>query len=311
MAMVATCLRVARDPFPKDEMCVSEFVHRTLFEISDRTNTESFTNMVTSFKSSDIKLLVAIRFRILTRYDVANALKSVMKKSPDLITDDLPSWLAFHGFGQISLSLYKTALEEAFKYLTSFATQRVLEEALSIVKRNEHYKVNSEIRCCKSQDYIPQDLSGKLNVLLGLVKTRNVLIRDVLTSLPTVIIDLVLGYTTGDIPPNRSISNPKKAARDPIPYLINTLISSHSRTNRILINNHLIHTLESSHIINCLSTAILSMRQLIQFECTTSMTTPSSVNAPLVVNRLLECILLFIYIDLAYTTISILHSYNV
>ena len=35
----------------------------------------------------------------------------------------------------------RPAREEAFKYLTSFATESVLEKALSIVKRNEHYTV--------------------------------------------------------------------------------------------------------------------------------------------------------------------------
>ena len=62
MPKVATCLRVAHDPFPKDKMCVSGLVHGTLFKISNNTDTESFTNVITSFKPSDIKPLVAIRF---------------------------------------------------------------------------------------------------------------------------------------------------------------------------------------------------------------------------------------------------------
>ena len=68
-----------------------------------------------------------------------NVLKRVMDKSPELITHDLPSWIAFHSLDRNS-SYYRPVLEEAFKYLTSFATQSVLEKALSIVKRNEHYK---------------------------------------------------------------------------------------------------------------------------------------------------------------------------
>ena len=85
-----------------------------------------------------------------------------MDKSPELITDDLPSWIAFHSLDRNS-KYYRPVLEEAFKYLTSFATESVLEKALSIVKRNEHYKVaykdgRIEVICCKSQDDIPQDL---------------------------------------------------------------------------------------------------------------------------------------------------------
>ena len=48
--------------------------------------------------------------------------------------------------------------------------------------------------CCKSQDIIPQDLFDKLNDLLKLVKARNAPIREVLTFLPTVLVDLVLDY---------------------------------------------------------------------------------------------------------------------
>ena len=51
---------------------------------------------------------------------------------------------------------YRPVREEAFKYLTSFATESVLEKALAIVKRNEHYKVDSRVVCCKSQDHFPQ-----------------------------------------------------------------------------------------------------------------------------------------------------------
>ena len=73
-------------------------MHGTLFEISDNTDTESFTNVITSFKPSDVKPLIAIRYWTLGRDDGVNVLKSVMEKSPELITDDLPSWIASHYF---------------------------------------------------------------------------------------------------------------------------------------------------------------------------------------------------------------------
>ena len=41
---------------------------------------------------------------------------------------------------------YEAAREQAFQYLTSFATEDILNDALSIVKANEHYKVDSEVR---------------------------------------------------------------------------------------------------------------------------------------------------------------------
>ena len=80
----------------------------------------------------------------------------------------------------------------------------MLEKALTIVKRNEHYKVDSGVvMCCKSQDHIPQDLFNKINVLLELVKARKALVND-LAILPKVLVDLMLEYTTCDIPPNCS-----------------------------------------------------------------------------------------------------------
>ena len=194
MSKVVTCLRVAHDPLPKDRMCVGYLVHGALTKISYSTDTESVANVITSFKPSDIKPLVSIRFWTLWRHDVLNVLKSVMTKYPELITDDLPSWIALHPLDQNSLSINKTALEEAFKYLTSFATEDVLEEALSIVKRNEHCTVNSRVMCCSSQDHVPQNLAGRIKALLKLVKARNVLIREALTFLPTVLIDLMLDY---------------------------------------------------------------------------------------------------------------------
>ena len=60
----------------------------------------------------------------------------------------------------------KSAREQAFQYLTSFATEGVLNDALSIVTRNEHYKVDSSVWCCNSQDSFPQDLYNKLSALL-------------------------------------------------------------------------------------------------------------------------------------------------
>ena len=118
-----------------------------------------------------------------------------MDKSPELIADDLPSWIAFHSLDRYS-RCYKPACEESSKYLTSFATQSVLEEALSIVKRNEHYKAGSEVMCCHSQDDIPQDLSSKIEAFLKLVKARNARISKVLTFLPTALVDMVLEHIT-------------------------------------------------------------------------------------------------------------------
>ena len=125
-----------------------------------------------------------------------------MKKSPELITYDLPSWIASHGFDRNS-KYYRPSFEEAFKYLTFFATQGVLEKALSIVKSNGHYTIvykngHTEVRCCNSQDSIPQDLFNKLNVLLELVRARNARIGEALEFLPTVIIDPMLEYHTCD-----------------------------------------------------------------------------------------------------------------
>jgi hypothetical protein len=87
-------------------------------------------------------------------------LKRVMDKSPKLIIDSLPSWLTSHRFDRSSLyySNNQTAREESFQYLASFATESVLEKALFIVKRNEHYKTGSvidpKVYCCYSQDHM-------------------------------------------------------------------------------------------------------------------------------------------------------------
>ena len=201
------CLRTADDPFPKDKSHVNLLVHGTVFEISDNIDTASFTNAITSFNLDDVKLLVSIRYWTLDSDDAVNVLKGIMTKSPELITHDLPSWVAFHSLDRNSTD-YRTFREEAFKYLTSFASQSVLEEALTIVKRNEHYKVDSQVMCCMSQDSIPQDLFDKINDLLKLVKVRKALVTE-LAILPKVLVDLMLGYSTCDIPPNRHTSTPK------------------------------------------------------------------------------------------------------
>ena len=53
---VVACLRMAYDPFPRRQDVCEHLVHRTLTEISESTDTESFTNVITSFKPSDAKL---------------------------------------------------------------------------------------------------------------------------------------------------------------------------------------------------------------------------------------------------------------
>ena len=198
MPKVVDCLRMVHDSFPKDRMCVSELVYRTLSSISCRTDAESFANLITSFKPSDIKPLVAIRYMTFTRDDALDVLKKIMKKSPEMITHDLPSWLASHKFDPNS-TYYSSLIEEPFQYLTSFAVQSVLEKALSILKRNEHYILaytngHAKTLCCKSHDSIPQDLFNKLNTLLKLVKVRNARIKGTLIFLPRVLVDLVLDY---------------------------------------------------------------------------------------------------------------------
>ena len=174
---VVDCLRTARDTFPKDKLCVSVVVNNTIGTISYRTNTESFVNLITSFKSSDVKPLATICYMILWRSDVVDVLKSVMAKAPELITHDLPSWIAFHDFDRNS-TYYRPVREEAFKYLTSFATEDVLEKALAIVRRNEHYKVDSEVMCCEYHDHFPRDLFNKVNGLLEFIKVEKHITPD-------------------------------------------------------------------------------------------------------------------------------------
>ena len=214
MPKVATCLGIAHDPFPEDNMCVSYLVHNTLIALSLNVlgKTEPFTIVITSLKPSDTKPLAAIRFWTLYREDAVEVLKSVMDKSPELIIDDLPSWIAFHFLDRNS-SYYTLVREEAFEYLTSFATQGVLAKALSIVKKNEHYKIvyetgRTKVECCDSHDYFPQNLIDKIDALLGLMKARKALV-DELAILPKVLVDLMLEYTACDIPPNCSKSTPE------------------------------------------------------------------------------------------------------
>ena len=149
-------------------------MHDTVIVISDNTrdDTESFAKVITSFKPSDVKPLASIRHMTLRRKDAVKVLESVMDKSPKLITGDLPRWLANHSFDQNShdYTHYEVAREQAFQYLTSFATEGVLNDALSIVKANEHYKVDSYVCCCDSQDSFPQDLYNKLSALLKLLQ---------------------------------------------------------------------------------------------------------------------------------------------
>jgi len=202
--VVAQCLRAEQDPFPNDKMCVSSLVNDTFWFISNSTrgDPESFAKVIGSFKPTDFKPLASIRHCTLDRNDAVKVLESVMAISPELIIDSLPSWLAGHKFDQRSL-FYSTISEGAFHYLASFATESVLEKALSIVKANEHYKVDfesgPEVLCCKSRYDFPQDLVDKLGALLALMKARNEIIRGVLQSLlPTVLVDLMLDYLRTD-----------------------------------------------------------------------------------------------------------------
>jgi hypothetical protein len=202
--VVVTCLRTEQDPFSNDNMRVSRLVNNTLVRISYRTldDAESFANVITSFTPTDAKPLASIRYCTLWRKDAVGVLERVMAKSPKLITDSLPSWLASHEFDRNSLyyNLFRTAREGALQYLASFATESVLEKALLIVKANEHYKIDTVIgpmvECCKSQDSSPQDLIDKLNILLEFMKARNALVRRALSFMPTVLLNLLTEYIT-------------------------------------------------------------------------------------------------------------------
>ena len=199
MPKVVTCLRTVVDPFPNEMSNVSLLVHRTVGVISynTRDDTESFAKVITSFEPSDVKPLASIRYRTLYRNDAVKVVESVMAKSPTLITGDLPRWLANHSFDQNSdgYTHFKVAREQAFQYLTSFATEGILNDALSIVKANEHYKVDSQVGCCDSHDSFPQDLYNKLERLLASVKARKASIKvELLLLLPSVLAELVLDH---------------------------------------------------------------------------------------------------------------------
>jgi len=199
MPKVATCLRVARDPFPKENPYASFLVHNTLYQISQRIpDTESVASAIASFKVSDTKLLASIRYHVLLRKDALDILKRVMDKSPDLIINTLPSWLASHELNQSSWWLYdsrKAIREQVFQYLTSFAAESVLEAALSILKKNVHYKVDSCVMCCDSHNSTPQNLSKKLSTLLERVEARNALTKEILLILmPKVLMEITLNY---------------------------------------------------------------------------------------------------------------------
>ena len=200
MPKVVTCLRTVVDPFLKEmssvngyvyfdtiynntkgdaESNVNVFVQGTLYYISVNTrgDAESFAKMIASFEPSDAKPLASIRYLILRRSDAVKVLERVMDKSPTLITVDLPRWLANHSFNQNSrhYTLHKVTREQAFQYLTFFATERVLKDALSIVTKNEHYKVDYIVWCCDSHNSFPQDLYNKLSALLERLQRRNTL----------------------------------------------------------------------------------------------------------------------------------------
>jgi len=196
--IVATCLKTEHDPFPNDKMSVSHLVSDTLARISLRTSDdpESFVNVITSFTPADVKPLAAIRSCTLWRGDAVSVLERVIAKSPQLIIDTLPSWLASHRFNRNSMAYNHTTSEGTFQYLASFATESVLEKALSIVKANEHYKVGSEVVCCYSRDDFLQDLVDKLTGLLKLMKARNELVKAALSFMPTVLLNLLAEYIT-------------------------------------------------------------------------------------------------------------------
>jgi len=214
---VVTCLRTVVDPFPKEMSNASYLVHNTVVVISENTedDTESFAKVVTSFKPSDIKPLASIRHRTLWRKDARDVLERVADASPELITSDLPRWLANHLFDQNSwnYTTFEGVREQAFNYLTTFATERVLEDALSIVKTNEHYKVEYGASWCCSYEYypFPRDLYSKLSNLLIRLKHRKALISaEFELLLSPVLIEIVLDYVqvTKSDPPISSLDIP-------------------------------------------------------------------------------------------------------
>jgi len=199
MPKVATCLRAVVAPFPEEPLHVSELVHNTFHDIyiNTRGDTESFAKVVASFDDTDTKPLASIRFMTLRRSDAVKVMEKVMDKSPTLIAGYIPRWLADHSF-DIESHLYRAdryAREQAFQYLTSFATERVLTGALYAVVKNQHYKVGSQVRCCDSHNSFPHDLYNKLSTLLELLKARKAFIRiELELLLPSVLVELVLDH---------------------------------------------------------------------------------------------------------------------
>jgi len=195
---IVTCLRTVVDPFPNEMSNVSYLVHHTVSKISTSTrhDTRSFTKVITSFKPSDVKHLASIRYWTLQRSDAVKVMERVMAKSPKLIIGDLSRWFADHRFDKHSCDYdgSRAAREHTLQYLTLFVTENILTDALSIVKANEHYKVDSRIWCCDYQNSYPKDLATKLETLLILVKGRNELLK---TFLSKVLVDIVIDYLLG------------------------------------------------------------------------------------------------------------------
>lgn len=209
ISTVIKCLRMTRDSFPDDKLCVNPLIHNTLYEISCITHDAgSFAKVITAFNPSDVKPLASLRVRTISRDDSVDVLKHLMIQHPKLIVDYLPSWLTSHVFN--FRSFFTAAREETFQYLASLATRDVLEKALSIVKEEGHYKVELEnggiiFMCCWFQEALHRNLLNKLNGLLQLVEARKALVID-LAILPLVLSELVLEYTACDIPPDHFIS---------------------------------------------------------------------------------------------------------
>lgn len=192
------CIRMIDDPFPRYKSYVNSFVNSIIAEISRNIpDAELFAKVITSFKPSDIKPLASIRYWTIGRKDVVDVLKSVMTRST-LIINDLANWLTSHHFDQISATYNKVSREEALDYLASFATQSVLEEALSIVKK-EHYVIvvvkTPAVVCCETVEYVPQNLYDKISTLLEHLKIRKAYIKlELLPHLPSVLVDMVLEH---------------------------------------------------------------------------------------------------------------------
>lgn len=197
-SIAVDCIRMIQDPFPSYKSYVNNFVNSAIAEISKRIpNAELFAKAITSFKSSDTKPLASIRYWALGRKDVADVLKSAMTRST-LIIKDLANWLASHNFNQVGIAHNKVSLGKALEYLASFATQSVLEEALSIVK-NEHYVIvvvdTPAVVCCETPDCVPQSLFDRLSVLLEYLKIRKAYIKlELSPHLPLVLVDMVLEH---------------------------------------------------------------------------------------------------------------------